>query len=815
MKIAGSYPSLLRGVSQQAAEVRQPGQHAEQVNMLSDPIAGLTRRRGSVLKAATDLARPLLSTDDAAGFRVHDHVVSSVDYSVLIREHGYKDTYNPATDVPSISVYNRTAGAFVPISTDAYTQDVVSHIGRFGLSAITSLGKYFVFALNGRTVGTATSTLWGDDVYSKLVVWVRGGAYTRTYKITLTDGRSAAYTTPNAGAAGAAEAISPQNIAQQLSNALGAMTPPVASAVYGAHLYVETNHTGTQFSNRDITCSDGGDNSLLRSCFATVDSVDKLPLMAWNGMIVKVITGPDSSFYVQAKTKTPTGSFAPYPHLSEAIWTECPGVQQVVSGGVGNFYIGTIYTDGKLYLANKPSYLAATLPSLGVPQFVPSASGDLVSNPTPSFLKVARQITYLGVFQDRLIVGSGSALAVSAAGDYFNFFRASVTTVSSSDAFEMSAMGGEDDVMRHGVAYNRNLVLFGNKRQYIISGQQALTPLSPNISVMTTYADAADVVPVSAGGLIYYARNREGNVGLHQIQPGAYVDSAESFPASAQIGDYIPAPAAQIEVVPGSPSLMLVRSLVAPRSVYVFSYLDQPDGRKQDAWSRWEFSASNGSLMGVQSTPEGVLLFWHRRSTLAGTSSQIVCDLLPLTPAAGDLPYFDSARPVTGAFSLPDPLLWDCAFTKDSDRYLIGSALSDYEALWAEYPSEADKLWAGIPFESYFIPTNPFVRDNNNFANLTGRTVITKYSVNMKDSGGFSSTITAGSFSRTITYNARVLGSILNLIGITPIETGIHTIPIGRETREFAVKIAALKWYPLQVVGIEWTGQAFNRTQRT
>ena len=49
-KVSGTYPSLSRGVNQQPFEARLDGQHGEQVNMWSDPVHGLSRRRGTILQ---------------------------------------------------------------------------------------------------------------------------------------------------------------------------------------------------------------------------------------------------------------------------------------------------------------------------------------------------------------------------------------------------------------------------------------------------------------------------------------------------------------------------------------------------------------------------------------------------------------------------------------------------------------------------------------------------------------------------------------------------------------------------------------------
>ena len=49
-KVSGTYPSLSRGVNQQPFEARLDGQHGEQVNLWSDPVHGLSRRRGTTLQ---------------------------------------------------------------------------------------------------------------------------------------------------------------------------------------------------------------------------------------------------------------------------------------------------------------------------------------------------------------------------------------------------------------------------------------------------------------------------------------------------------------------------------------------------------------------------------------------------------------------------------------------------------------------------------------------------------------------------------------------------------------------------------------------
>lgn len=798
MKISGSYASLLRGVSQQSPEVRQAGQHEEQINFVSDPVQGLTRRRGTIKRAHKTLPTPsnvvnMLAT--AMGYRTHTHSTGGKEYDMLFREHMSNPLYTTgsASHAPAVICYNRTDNVFVPLNVDASTTAADTAIGANGISALTSVGKLMALAINGTVASKTNTTKWGPGATARLTLWVRGGAFDRTYSVTPASGVAFSYTTPAASVAGSSTAIAPQNIAASLLAA--AVAQGYTGTVVGAHVSLNIAF--------EATTSDGGDGTLLRGLYLTLDSVDMLPLMAWDGHVVKIQTGPDTAFYVKAIAKTGvTGS------LQEVRWVECPGIEQGTT--VSNFPVALV-EGGTLRLSLSP----ATLVGTDVPQFVPSTAGDLLSNSPHAFLN-GKQITYLDMFQDRLIVGAGAAVGVSAAGDYFNFFRSSVVTLPIKDGFEMIAQGGEDDTLRHGVAYSRNLVIFGDKRQYIVSGQTALTPTSANMAVMTTYADAAETAPIAAGGQIFYARNKEGSVNVHQIQPGTYVDSAESFPASAQISTYIRGPAAQLAVVPGAPSHMMVRSRNVSNEVAIFSYLDQPDGRKQDAWYRWRFHDKLGSLMGVTSTPDGVLLFWLRYNAILDRMD-VVLDRLPMSTALSEQPYFDSARPwasVAGSEISPTETDWKVAFSKPSERFLIGGDFDEAASLLAEYPTETAYLQAGIPAEAFVDLTNPYLRDGQGLAILTGRTVITKIIANMKDSSGLMSRIIAGGTTVTTRFNGRVLGDTLNQIGKVPVTSTQHSVPIGRETREYRLRLSALLWYPLTLIGIEWVGQSYNRTPR-
>ena len=812
MKTGGSYPSMLRGVSQQPADVRQGGQHAEQINLMPDPVEGLTRRRGTVyenflqLGLPTTEARRLAMMAGAGCYKAHQHISNGWDYLVLLRERdpeGAVDLALPPVltqQLPPIIVYNLTMNRFVPQHpSDATTNDRAKTISWTGVGPVVSLGRFIAMAPKGLAGGSFTPSV-SPNAGNSPVIWIRGGAYTRTYTCTVPGFGTASVTTPDAGVAGAAEAISPQNIASIFATQLGALG--LGTLRIGSHVYMTA-------PGANITVSDGGDGSLISGMGQIVNSVDELTVYALNGAVVQIGSNPETCFYMQAYNVDLSAS-----PFGKTVWREA------VIGGmpapVAGLTLLSIRTDDASF--SMGGVTAGSFPlEPSAPKLVAPAVGNAITNPYPAFMQKGLGITYLDMFQDRLLVGAGSYLAVSCAGDYFNFFRSSVVTVNQKDGFEMAAQGGEDDILRYGVPYNKNLVIFGDKRQYMISGQTALTPTSPNMAVMTTYKNAAEVAPVAAGGQLYYARNREGSVALHQIQPGAYVDSAESFPSSAQVSTYLPSVATQLEGVASSPAHLMVRTKPTQDGLHVFTYLDQPDGRKQDAWHRWKFDEACGKLMGVASAPDGVVLIWLRPYTGLW---RIVADRLPLAVSEGNAPWFDSMRSYS-SFVLDNaevtwnPSAWDVAYDKTSTRYLIGTDFAGRDALRAQYPTEDSKLWIGLPFESSVTLTNPFIRDGEGKAILSGRLVVGRLLVKLKRTAAMVADLVHGQTTLTKVFNGRILGSLVNQVGKVAVTDADHSVGVGRESREYTLTLKSKLWYPLTITGIEWLGQSFNRTPRS
>jgi len=833
MKAANSYASLFRGVSQQVPQDRADGQHTEQVNLLSDPVNGLCRRHGSVFQAEVT---PGLSPVELAAYqtdiknwRSYPFDTGGKEYVLLYRAGARPVSDNP---LPVVIVYNKTDKTYLNLRKVADADLALLETG--GISAVTSVGKYLLLAGNQKLVTGASVNRW-EATRAQTVVWIRGGAYSRTFKI---KGRFAngtvetiSYTTPASSYQGTLTtsdipaAASDYN--KQVNDRVNAHNSEVTKYIGEAALAIQPERIALALLNKykfpgayvdgshlilpgvvSVEVSDSGDGSLILGVADEVGNSSQVSLIHYVGKVVKVrARGSDKAYYLKAIAKDPLVTSGP----TEVTWSETAGVEHSITSGI---YYLTV-SDPVAYLASSAAALD-TIVTGPAPKFISSDAGDDDSAPQPYF--VGRKITLLGAYQSRLLVGSGGVLAVSKVDDYLNFYRSTVLTLPQDDPFEMLPQGSEDDVMRESVQYDQQLVVFGDKRQYAIRGDVALTPTSANLAVMSSYANGAGASPVDAGGFIFYAKAGELAASVHQIQPGQTENSPESFPASSQLDSYLKGRVIEMVVSTGATSTLLLRTTGSPNSLYVFSYLDKIDGRKLDSWSRWDFNTQLGHIMGIDATSSGILVF----SLRTGTDGYVyvVADKCPLDTGLSTRPYLDSNRAwgsVTGgrgSLGVTAGSQFAAAFNANSVRRFTGATFPNVPSLLETYPDKPN-LVAGAIQEAYFEPTNPYMRDGNGKAIMSGRLTITKLLASFRKTVGMLWTVTyKGQVVSSVNFNGRLIDEPSNLIGIEPITDGQVNIPIGRETRQYNLRISARLWHPFTLTSLEWVGQLFNRVQR-
>jgi len=850
-KVSGSYASITRGVSEQVPAERLPGQSAEMVNMVDDPVRGKSRRHGSRTLHEQPVAGLGVLTDaqykTARQYREYSFTASGTDYS-LVYMAGERAS---ADSLPFCFVLNKDTGRFLNVQmSDPAALAPWTH---GGVCAVTAAGRFVLLASSSLGPGYAVSDALAAKA-TDAVAEVKHGAYSRTYTLKVERADTGAvvtarYTTMassypelldtsdielegnnnyqkevndrmhaynsamNKWIGDAAASVTPQHIAQQLVDALIDQGFTTAARVGGTVVL-----TGAAA----VSASDGGDGTAFGAVAREVDDAAKLSAVHKPGKVVRVTPrGAAEPYYMVAHADTGGSS-----DFQTVVWKE--GAAQVITPGQV-FALGAVSADGQtFYLAHSPAALAALLGEI-VPQYAPSVCGDVHAiGAVPGFF--GRRITHLTVFMDRLVIAAGGVLFMSRTGDYFNWFRASKLTLKDDDPIEMVALGAEDDVLVHSVVYTKDLFLFGQSHQYTVSGRNALTPATASITPAARAQDATGAAPVTLGNLLFYA-TRTGAADqpgpspwagrIHQFQLGLVEDAPETYCISQQLARYLRG--APVELVALSvPGALVVRTDGVDNGLYVYRFIDQPgtQSRAWDSWSRWQWDTAVGRVIGITGHEASLYVFTLRS---AATRTWVACEQFQLDGGLSSTPYLDMQRPALqlaagagfwhspatvpqGAVALPACL----------PRAWLGGSAAQFATLWAQWDAqEAAGAVAGVPYPSRVVLTPPFVRDHNDKAITGGRLTVSRYALDVSDTGALDAYVhAAGAVRQVVSFNGRKVGQSNNQVGIQPITTTTLSAPVGRSTTEHALEVCARSWLPLTLTGVQWAGQQFFNSRR-
>lgn len=185
--------NITGGVSQQPDHVRKDNQCEEQVNFLSDPVKGLTRRKGTdyIGPVTTDAASPW-STETNSLF---NHVIDRQGGEKLLLTIGY-----PKDDLaPPLSLIDLTTGSAITV-TDDNGETITEHAYLSGGGEARDTHPYaavtisdHTFIVNKTKIPELEDTLSGNlsmhdrDHVKRGLIFIKEGAYNAEYSVEMTD----------------------------------------------------------------------------------------------------------------------------------------------------------------------------------------------------------------------------------------------------------------------------------------------------------------------------------------------------------------------------------------------------------------------------------------------------------------------------------------------------------------------------------------------------------------------------------------------------------------------------------------------------
>jgi len=213
--------------------------------------------------------------------------------------------------------------------------------------------------------------------------------------------------------------------------------------------------------------------------------------------------------------------------------------------------------------------------------------GDEDTAPMPSF--VGNTVTDVFFYKNRLGFLSGDNILLSETGEFYNFFPTTVTDVLDSDPIDVAVDSNQAVKLVYAIPYNKELLVFGEEQQFILSASKALSPKDVNIQQSTAYSINKNVAPITLGPNVFFTTNKLNSsiVREYFVVPDTSTNTADNI--TAHCPSYIPNDL--IKLTGSEKHDMLFGITGLDNKIYVYNYYWQGAEKAQSAWHTWEIEA--------------------------------------------------------------------------------------------------------------------------------------------------------------------------------------------------------------------------------
>lgn len=218
--------------------------------------------------------------------------------------------------------------------------------------------------------------------------------------------------------------------------------------------------------------------------------------------------------------------------------------------------------------------------------------GDKGSNPDPSF--VGRTINTLFFFKGRLGCLSGENCVSSEEGEFFNYYRTTVTTLLDSDPIDVASNSTDVSTLYHAIPLQSKLTLFSEIPQFSFQGNDLLTPKTASMVPTTAYENLKSCKPCKSGQTIFFGFSRGDYAGIYEYYINPNTDKFDGNDITAHTPRYI---AGNLKKMAASERLSMLVALAdgMPNGLYVYKFYTNPlTGEKlQSAWGKFDFGSDS------------------------------------------------------------------------------------------------------------------------------------------------------------------------------------------------------------------------------
>ena len=778
-------PNLINGVSQQSETLRLGSQAESQINGFSSVVEGLKKR------PPTEFVKKISSSTFTNPFIHTINRDSNEKYILVITQN-------------SIQVFD-VDGTSYTVNTPAGTNYLNITNPKDNFSAVTVAD--FTFLVNKSQAvamdNTVTSARPFEAIYS-----VTQGVDQTVYKLNI-NGTDYSYTTTTTSSSYQSTEIVSQ-IFNQISGLSGFSVTNLGSDI---HISNSSDFT--------ISATDGFGNTASQVIKGNTAEFSDLPKRAPNGYQVEISGDPSNAFdnyYVKfVSDSSSDGGF----------------YQETVVGGTKDKldnstmpHVLIRQADGQFRFTpcNGATYTISGT-DFTVPSYGDRLVGDETSAPNPSF--VGFKISDIFFHRNRLGFLSDETVVLSRAGEFFQFYPETVTTILDSDPIDVSVSHQKVSILRHAIPFNEDLLLFSDQSQFVLKGGQILTASNVDISVTTDFENSKNVKPVAAGKNIYFAFNKGNFTGVREffIRPDSDQNDADDI--TAAVPKYIPKNVYKMAVATNENTLVLL-SDDEQNAVYVYQWYITNNQKLQSAWHKWTYGTTTNTkvlnadfietdLFMVVERSDGVYIVKKQTAPAVTDTDAIYLTHLDNKLNESSTGLTKSYNAVTNQTTITLPYAIDNTMqvvtrNVNANSTIAGQLIPIVSTSGSNIIVSGDqtstKFFVGEKYTFEYQFSQQYIQYSSaqsKTAVKEGRLQIRNWTITYDNTGHFKVEVTPKArATSTKTFTGAIVG-VGTVNGIN-LEDGDYTFPIMSRNEGLVVKLTNSEYLPSSFINAEWQG---------
>jgi hypothetical protein len=355
--------------------------------------------------------------------------------------------------------------------------------------------------------------------------------------------------------------------------------PPLTASREANTIIIESNVAGADFT---LETEDGLAGNGIKDVYKRIDSLSDLPTKAPNNFVIEIVGDADldqDNYWVRFTTNNGTD-------FGEGAWEE---------------YVAPNVSDG-LDASTMPMTIRSTnfnTLEIETLDYAKRSAGDEDTNPNPSF--VGQGINDIVFFKNRLGFITNETVVFSEAGEFFNFFRTTVSSLLDSAPIDITVSSTNVTKLKAATIFQENLMLFADNVQFVMKGGDLFTPKTISVSPTTNFSLDDSVDPLPLGSYVYFPFTRGSFTGVRELALSANTETYDAVEVTEHVPAYIPS---NIIAMTGTTSEDVIALLSANEkgSLYIYNYFWNNNQKVLSAWSKFTLDGEVRGMEFIDST---------------------------------------------------------------------------------------------------------------------------------------------------------------------------------------------------------------------